>query len=505
MFVRQKKNPSGIISVQVIDKSLGTYTVLYTVGSSADPNEVGRLVQQGKEWIKRKLGQLELDLYNEKAQAEQYLDQIEQIRSVGPDLLLGHIYDEIGFAQLEDEILKKLVDSRICFPLSKLKTSEYLDLSQAYPLKVGQIYRYMDELYKSRKEPVQQISYQHTCQILNQSPQIVFYDVTTLYFEIDREDELRKTGFSKEGKHQHPQIVLGLLVSIDGYPLAYEIFEGNKFEGHTMMPVLEGFKRKYQLKKLVVVADSGLLSRANIGHLQEEGYEFILGARLKQETREVQQKVLALRLENGQSAIVHKPENLKLIVTYSDKRAKKDAFNRDRGLKRLEKKNKSGKLGKSSINNRGYNKYLKLEGEMKVSIDYEKFQEDAQWDGLKGYLTNSQLPKEKVVQHYQGLWKIERAFRITKTDLRIRPVFHYLQRRIEAHICIAFVAYKVYKELERQLKEKQSEISPDKAIEIAKTIYSIRLITPNTKEIVEKIIIKTKEQRQLTKLFNCIQ
>src|SRR5205807_1426213 len=114
-------------------------------------------------------------------------------------------------------------------------------------------------------------------------PSIVFYDVTTLYFEIDQEDNLRKTGFSKEGRHQNPQIVLGLLVSLDGYPLAYEIFEGNKFEGHTMLPVIEAFKLKYSLDKLVVIADSGLLSHANVEALQQEGYGYILGARIKNE------------------------------------------------------------------------------------------------------------------------------------------------------------------------------------------------------------------------------
>src|SRR5690606_20284780 len=116
---------------------------------------------------------------------------------------------------------------------------------------------------------------------LNDDIRVVFYDVTTLYFEIDQEDELRKTGFSKEGKHQNPQIVLGLLVSKNGYPLAYEIFEGNKFEGHTMLPVIDSFKEKYDLQQLIVIADSGLLSKSNVDSLQEKGYEFVLGARIK--------------------------------------------------------------------------------------------------------------------------------------------------------------------------------------------------------------------------------
>ena len=139
----------------------------------------------------------------------------------------------------------------------------------------------MDKLYRTQKELVQQISYAHTLSILGKGLSAVFYDVTTLYFEVDQEDELRKTGFSKEGKHQHPQIILGLLVSKGGYPLAYDIYEGNKYEGHTMLPVLDAFKEQYKIEQLVIVADSGLLSNDNIVELIEKGYEFIIGARIR--------------------------------------------------------------------------------------------------------------------------------------------------------------------------------------------------------------------------------
>jgi transposase len=323
-----------------------------------------------------------------------------------------------------------------------------------------------------------------------------------LYFEIDNEDDLRKTGFSKEGKHQHPQIVLGLLVSIDGYPLAYEIFEGNKFEGYTMLPVIDTFKNKYKLDKLVIIADSGLLSNHNITELQTKGYDFILGARIKNEKHDIQNKILNLNLSNGESQLIEKDEHIKLIVSFSESRAKKDKSNREKGLKKLEKQIKTGKLTKANINNRGYNKYLKLAGSVEVSIDQEKFNADGKWDGLKGYLTNTNLSKNEIIDNYSHLWKIEKAFRVAKTDLKIRPIFHFKARRIEAHICIAFAAYKLYKELERQLKEKQSNISAEKAIAIAKTIYSLTLTTPTTKERITKTLILNAEQKNLMRLFD---
>ncbi|MCK5169824.1 MAG: transposase, partial [Bacteroidales bacterium] len=310
-----------------------------------------------------------------------------------------------------------------------------------------------------------------------------------------------KRGFSKEGKHQNPQIVLGLLVSVGGYPLSYEIFEGNKFEGHTMLPIIDAFKNKYHLNKLVIIADSGLLSSQNIIELQEKGYEFILGARIKNEKQQIKDKILTLNLKSGESKIIEKEDSLKLIISHSDKRAKKDKHNRERGLQRLEKQIKSGKLTKSNINNRGYNKYLKMEGKVNISIDINKFEEDGQWDGLKGYVTNTNLSKESIIENYGHLWKIEKAFRISKHDLKIRPIYHRLQRRIEAHIAINFTSYKIYKELERQLKEKNADLSPEKAIEIAKTIYSIKINIPNTKESITRTLILNDEQKYLAELF----
>ena len=124
-------------------------------------------------------------------------------------------------------------------------------------LHVNDIYRYLDKLFKKQISQVQQISFNHTSQLLGNKLSVVFYDVTTLYFEAADEDDLRKAGFSKDGKHSQPQIVLGLLVSENGYPLDYEIFEGNKFESHTMIPVIEAFKKRYQMEQLIVVADAG--------------------------------------------------------------------------------------------------------------------------------------------------------------------------------------------------------------------------------------------------------
>jgi transposase len=141
-----------------------------------------------------------------------------------------------------------------------------------------------------------------------------------------------------------------------------------------------------------------------------------------------------------------------------------------------------------------------MDGQINIAVDYQKFQSDAAWDGLKGYLTNAKLSKDEIIENYGHLWQIEKAFRISKTDLKIRPIYHRLERRIETHICISFVAYKVYKELERQLKEMKSSFSPEKAIDIAKTIYQVKANTQN--ETVSHIMLISDEQKNLAQLFN---
>lgn len=501
MFVRKKKNKSGIISVQIIDKSSGNYKVVKTIGSSKSPDKVKEFYNHGKAFIQTYQGQQML-IFPEQDFNETVKSSIKSINIEGINLLLGQIYSAIGFDNLNSELLKQLVIIRLTHPASKLKTTQYLKRYFSMDISEDKIYRYLDKLYLEQKETIQQISYQHTLKVLNGIISVVFYDVTTIYFQIDDEDEIRKRGFSKEGKHQNPQIVLGLLVSVDGYPLAYEIHQGNKFEGHTMLPLIDAFKAKYKLEKLVIVADSGLLSRSNINDLQEKGYEFILGARIKNESKGVKEKILSLKLANGQSDVIEKEADLQLIISYSDKRAKKDGHNRERGLQKLEKRVESGKLTKSSINNRGYNKYLKIDGEVKISIDMSKYEADAGWDGLKGYLTNTTLSKEDVIENYGHLWKIEKAFRISKHDLKIRPIYHRLQHRIEAHITINFAAYKVYKELERLLATKQANITCEQAIEIAKTIYSVNINDPATGNTSKETLLLNEEQKYLAQLFN---
>ncbi len=297
--------------------------------------------------------------------------------------------------------------------------------------------------------------------------------------------------------YTQPQIFIGLLVGMGGYAIGYDIYEGNTYEGHTLIPFLEKISRKFNLDKPVVVADAGLLSKDNIKALEEKGYEYILGARLKSEPEGIKRKILQTTFTDGSTINIARTEDTRLIVNYSSARATKDEYNRRRGLMRLEKQIKAGRLTKSHINKRGYNKYLRLTGEITIDIDYEKYNYDQVWDGLKGYITNSRISNQEVMQSYKNLWFVEKAFRISKTDLRIRPIYHRLRERIEAHICIAFTAYCIYKELERTLQEAKSTLSLKKAAEVTHNMYQITYTLPASKHTETHLLKMDQEQQEL--------
>ena len=300
----------------ISEKNKGQYRKLYTVGIAREEWEIEELVKEGREWIRRhKLErQPELDLYGEERRilesememTARLISNIDNILLNGTELILDRVFDRIGFNRIEDEVFRKLVQSRLSYPASKAATVEYLKNYYDEDLDLSRIYRYLDKLNDRHKEQVQDISVRHTMEVLGGHIGVMFYDVTTLYFETDRQDDLRKTGFSKEGRHSNPQIILGLLVSLDGYPLAYCIHEGNKYEGHTMLPVIREFVAKYNLDDFIVVADSGLMTGANISDLEADGCRYIIGSRIKNEAEDVKRRILSFDKVNGAMNEIYK-------------------------------------------------------------------------------------------------------------------------------------------------------------------------------------------------------
>ena len=211
MFVRKKVNRSGTTRVVVIDKGGGTFRHVKSFGSSSDPDEVRRMCEHASDWIMRHGGQqlIEFDATEQAKQAyRSVLSNVERTLQNAPQAILGRVYDDIGFNAIGDDILRHLAISRVCQPMSKVATADYLKSYFGEDVRLHNIYRYMDKLYSTQRELVQRISVEHTMKVLGGRIGVMFYDVTTLYFEADREDDLRKTGFSKEGRHKNPQIIL---------------------------------------------------------------------------------------------------------------------------------------------------------------------------------------------------------------------------------------------------------------------------------------------------------
>lgn len=376
--------------------------------------------------------------------------------------IFGHIYDLIGFP---NNTLKDLVVVRIVYPKSKLATVRYLDQYLGVTFSEDKIYRFLDTLNKNE---LTKIAFEFVSK-RNNGITLIFYDVTTLYFESSDEDDLRKKGYSKDHKNDLPQIVIGLFVDRNGYPFDFDFYDGSTFEGHTFPKAIKALTTKYQFNDLVVVADAGMLSEKNIQFLETENLRYIVGARLKNLSEKFKEQIFAhnftkeqffkitckTKLETGEI------KDKRLIIDFSDKRAKKDKFNRQRIIKKLKTKIASKKeLVKKS-------KYLLWKKSNKIiGIDYAKIEEDQQYDGLKGYWTNlnNETKPTEIIDQYHNLWQVEKAFRMSKSDLRERPIFHWRLKRIESHLLICFISLLVMKETERILSKKN--ISLAKAIEI---------------------------------------
>lgn len=502
MFVRRKPNKSGTTSVQVVAKSRGSYRVVKSFGTGKTEAELLSLECKERVYVNSLKGP---SLFGsvEDDRVEDFVGTISngQIQVIGPELVFGSLYDHIGFGAIKEDMFRHLVVSRLFSPGSKLRTVDYLLRYQSHLYEISSVYRFLDRLCDRRggegiKSQVEQIAYAHTKKVVGGKIDAVFYDMTTLYFEASEEDDLRRCGFSKDGKHSNPQIFLGVLVGSGGNPIGYDIFEGNIFEGDTLIPVLDKMTEKYGLGKPVVIADAGLLSKRNLRALSEAGYEYVLGARVKNEPNYIKDRILAIGLDCGQTAVIMRNDGSRLIVSKTERRAAKDRFNRERGLRKLQRRLGSGRLTKSNINNRGYNKYLRMDGEVHISIDMGKFEADAAWDGIKGYVTNTMMGESEVIENYSNLWYIERAFRMSKTDLRVRPIYHRLKNRIDAHICICFTAYAILLELERILKQAQCSITIDRARELTKNMYQLTYTLPESRR--ERTAIMKMDEDQQT-------
>lgn len=368
-----------------------------------------------------------------------------------------------------NEAIMLLLVERLNDPCSKLGSffhqQEYLGLER---VSLHHLYRSMDHLADHSKL-IQQTIFQTGRDLFNQKLDVVFYDVTTFYFESEVEEEggLRQKGFSKDGKIGNTQVVFAMLIDRDKQPIGYQLYNGDLWEGHTYEQMVEGLKKEYQIENIVLVADRGMLNTNNLSVTLDKGYEFIMGERLKTLPRDIQTPLL--NLDNYQHEWMSSSSDpvkvrytiiayndRKIIATYSEKRRAKDQKEREEKLRKADLLLKKPEQLKKKA--RHY--YLKnTEGE-KYEIDTEKIKRSEKYDGFLAIAYHAKdLTNEQVLDHYHHLYQIEHSFRTFKGYLETRPMFHWTNKRIRGHICLCYIAYSLLNNLQLRLQKKKTPLS----------------------------------------------
>lgn len=435
-----------------------------------------------------------------------------QTKKLGLHDIYGKVFNEAGLSNILKSkkynlILKDIVMAKISQPSSKRKAVEILSEDFGIDYKLNDIYKMMDQINEDLIKEIQIKIAEYSKNLLSGTIHILYYDVTTIYFESFTEDELKKLGFSKDNKFNQPQLVLTMLVSDKGLPLGYQLLPGNTYEGNTLITAIKFWREQYPEQKFILVADSGLLNDLNITTLEQEDIDYIVAARIKNLPKITKEEIFSIKESFTQNEDwffdIKSNNNRRLVVSYKVTRASKDRYDREKNLNKLIKKLNFSENSSSFINNYGYKKYLDIDKNSKVILNESKISEQERWDGLHGIITNvSQLSAKEIYNQYRGLWQIEDAFRINKTDLKIRPVFHWTLKRILSHICLSYITYACYKSVEFILHKQGILLShraiKDKLNKVEASIYKDK----TTQEIYFFPEQLDEETTEIYKFFN---
>lgn len=465
-FLRKVKTASGATAVQIVEKQHGVRTILEHLGSAHDEAELAALMRIGQD----------------KLHANQPMLELPAQRGVRPGVaviagkrsqllvdVVGDSWGRLGFDVIEDEAFFQLVLARLVEPTSKLdsiRVIEELGLSAAHRNTFTKaLRRCVDKDYRDR---IAQACFQHVWSDHGGDVSLLCYDVTTLYFETDTEDDLRKVGFSKE-RRVDPQIVVGLLVDRTGFPLEIACFDGGKAETKTIIPVIRAFQERHGVADMVVVADAGMLSAENLKAIDEAGLRFIVGSRMTKAPHDLAKHFhwrgtafsdgqiidtitmrstapdpqrVKTRAEPVWNPVEH-PTAWRAVWAYSRKRAARDqrtlTLQRNRAQAVVDGDKQAKKV-----------RFVKTTGQH-ASLDEASLKRAEALVGLKGYVSNitsKVMPAAEIIASYHDLWRVEQSFRMSKSDLAARPIYHRLKDSIEAHLTIVFAALAIARDLQ---------------------------------------------------------
>jgi transposase len=417
--------------------------------------------------------------------------------SLGMPDILKRISGQIDYSLNDASFLMSI--THLLDPRSKLSAYNHKDRYFNLPdVKLHNMYRSLDILSEN-KQKIEDYLFYRNKDLFNLSLDIVFYDVTTFYFESVKKDSLKDFGFSKDNKLNEVQVVMGLLVDKNGMPVGYELFPGNTYEGKTLESSLLKLKKRFNIDRIIVVADKGMNSKINLEKIKDMGFNYIISSRLKSMDKELLKKVLSSEDFIHDKNYDYKKielEDKNLIVTYSDERAKNDGKKREKLIKKATKYTSNPSLIKSS-NKRGGKKYIENIGECSYSLDEEAILKDKAFDGYYAVETNDlELSPKEIISNYGMLWKIEESFRIMKSTMEVRPIFHWTEERIKGHFMACFLSFLLERNLEFKLKEKNIDCSPERIKEALNSMNFAEVkhndkshfIKMNTLELSNKIL-----------------
>lgn len=430
-FIRKVKTKSGATAVQITHKVAGQLARLEHLGSAHNSKELEMLISLAKERLRGD----QMFLFPNPENKLQI--KLKQSYSHLLFQTLNEQYQQLGFSQLNDSDFANLCIARIVEPTSKLDSLRVLaDLGICGPSKT-QLFRCLQRsVDQNYRKIISQLCFDH---VASQNLNLVLYDVTTLYFEVQEEDSYRKPGLSKE-RRLEPQIIIGLLVDQSGFPLGLQSFEGNTAETKTILPVLEQFQREHHLDKVTVVADAAMLSQTNLETLVANGYHFVVGSRLTKIPYDLAQFQKRGPLVDNQIIDTKKGDS-RIIYQFREKRARLDIKN----IETQVTKAKRMVTGTAPVKR---NRFVSLESERKT-LNQNLIDKAYTLAGIKGYVTNLDLPSQEIINAYHQLSQVEASFRMAKSDLKARPIFHRKRDAIEAHLTIVFTSLAISRRIEK--------------------------------------------------------
>lgn len=497
MFIRTVRNTAGHDAIQVVEKVNRRNRIVAHIGTARSPLELSQLQERAHEFItQQRINAGVLSLFDSRfteSELETLLGRLRFTHAFDTVTyrFLHFFYRTMGLDEYTDVCFRDLVIARIVSPASKRRTRDIVETRFGKRYSLPALYRTLRRSSRTDyRGKIERQIYRFVTDSMRETLTVVFFDVTTLYFEAPDEDDVRRYGFSKDGKPHHPQIVVALAVTTTGMPLLVRMFEGNTFEGHTMLPCIEEVMKSCENPDLVVVADSAMISEENMQRLETRRLRYIVGARLA--------NLPAHRLSTITNAIprtdgthIRFPlgdTHRALIVSYSATRAAKDRSDREKQVVKAQEA-----LKRPNRVTRRY-KFLSIDGHA-YALNERLIKKAELLEGLKGYVTNvTELSDEQVMEKYASLWKVERSFRMSKSDLQARPIFHTRKESIEAHLLIVFTALAVSRYVELI-----TGLTIQAALAILTQVKEIIVEDPSSGQVASKFTNLTEEAKQILK------